>query len=102
MDICGFSCCVWVITVCRCATEVAATLFLTQCSPLPVVHRTALIARLWLQGPEPMLALKAQTLPLLWHHSLAASVLPCLLRDYVLDTLGLGVSRHWPVGEQFP
>src|SRR5579863_2707585 len=101
MDMCGFSCLVCLITACRCATEVVATLFLTQRSPSPVAHRTVLIARLWFPVPGSALALKAQTRPLLWHHILVANALPCLLPDYVRDTPGLGVSHHWPVDEQF-
>src|SRR5438270_3717802 len=41
MDICGCSCFTWLITACRSGTEVAATLFLTRCSPRLTVHKSA-------------------------------------------------------------
>src|SRR6266487_1877624 len=100
MDICDCSCVTCLITACRCVTVVAATLFLTRCSPSPVAHRTVLIRRLWLPVLAWELALTAQRQPLLWHHSPVASVLPCWRLDCALDTLGLGVSHHLLVDEQ--
>src|SRR5215472_9005012 len=100
MDICGCSCLTCLITACRCVTDVAAMLFLTQCSPSPVAHRTVLIRRLWLPVLASAWALTAQMQPLLWHHSPVASVLPCWRLDCALDTLALGVSHHLPADEQ--
>src|SRR6266567_3051214 len=97
MDISGFSCFVWVITACRCATEVAVTLFLTRRSPSLTVHKSALIRPLSSQALGSELAPVAQMQPLLWHHSLVSSEPPDLGPDCVLDTLALVASRHWPV-----
>src|SRR6266571_8465312 len=102
MDICGFSCVTCLITACRCVTDVAVTLFLTRYSPSPVAHRTVLIRRLWLPVLGSLLALTAQRQPLPLRHILVANALPYWLPDYVLDTLGLGVSHHLPVDEQSP
>src|SRR5258707_9426870 len=82
--------------------EILYEVFLTRRSPSPVAYRTVLIQPLSPQAPGSLLALEAQRRPLLWRHSLVANALPCLLRDCVLGTLGLGVSHHWPVDEQFP
>src|SRR5438552_760377 len=97
MDICGFSCFACVITTCRCVTEVAAPLFLTQRSPSLTDHKSALILPLSPQTLGLELAPVAQTRPLLWHHSLVASGPPDSVLDCVLDTLALVASRRWQV-----
>src|SRR5260370_42486895 len=84
MDICGFSCFTWLITACRCATEVAATLFLTQRSPPLTAHKTVLIRRLSPQALSSELAQVAQTPPPLVSHipvstARLASELDCAL-----------------------
>src|SRR6266516_1309288 len=99
MDNCGCASFACVITACRCAREVVATLFLTQRSPSLIVHKSVLIPRLWLQVLGSVLALAAQTRPLLWHHIPVASVPPYLLLAGALDRLVPGVSRRWRVGE---
>src|SRR5712692_1815841 len=100
MDIWGCSCLTWRITACRSGTEVAATLFLTQHSPLPTVHKSVLIQPLWLRVLGSLWVLLAQTRPLPWHHIPVASATPCLLLADALDILDPGVSRRWPVAEQ--
>ncbi len=101
MDSCGFSCFTWLITACRCATEVAATLFLTQRSPPLTAHKTVLIRRLSPQALGSELAQVAQTPPPLVSPIPVSSARLDWELDCALDTPALVASRRLPVGEQW-
>src|SRR5260370_6159904 len=101
MDICGCSCFTWLITACRCATEVAATLFLTQRSPPLTAHKNVLIRRLSLQALGSELAQVAQTPPPLVSHIPVSSARLDWELDCALDPPALVASRRLPVGEQW-
>src|ERR1700674_3923725 len=100
MDICGCSCLTWLITACRCGTEVAATLFLTQRSPLPTVHKSVLSRPLSPQALGSRLARLAQRQPPLVRHILVSIALPSWEPNCVRDRLVLVAFHRWPVAEQ--
>src|SRR5690348_15135144 len=101
MDICGCSCFTCLITACRCATEVAVRLFLTQRSPPQVAHKSVLIPPLSPRVLGSPLALLAQMPPPLVFHIPVASALLGWGPNCVLDRLAPVASRHWPVGAQW-
>src|SRR5437763_17069668 len=100
MDICGCSCFTWLITACRCGTEVAATLFLTRCSPRLTVHKSVLSRPLSFQGLGSPLARLAQRQPPLGSHILVSNALPGWGPNCVRDRLVPVASRRLPVDVQ--